>query len=170
MKNLLVCFLFVLLSGCATSWDVALNDSDNKAIMNGQENSARIVDSKAEAISGLNLVAADNPVAVALFQVIKTQAIAGIETPMFEVKKARLNTDNIPEVMKAIRQGIPIITMGSVATTAIENDRGTTHLYSEGGDINMKDSLNRTEVHSVANDDSTASTNSIVDSSEEVDN
>jgi hypothetical protein len=166
MKSTLISLIFIILTGCATPYDVDLNKSDNEAIMSGQSESAWIVNSKAEAISKITLEGSNDPAARALFQVMKAQAIAGIETPMFKVDKATLNTDNVSEVMKTIRQGIPIVTVGRVATTAIENDRGTTHLYSEGGDIDMKDSLNRTEVHSVANDGSEASTENIIDSSE----
>lgn len=166
MKKLLVSLIVLfMLAGCATKWDVKLNKSDNEAIQNGQENSAWIVDSKVAAISQLQLSPGSDDIAIALMEVFKAQAIAGIKTPKFEVKKARLNTDNVPEVMSTIRQGVPFITVGVVATSAIENDRGTTQLSSEGGDITMKDSLNRTEVHSVAIDGSTASTSSTADSS-----
>jgi len=168
MKNILISLVFVLLTGCATAYDVKLNKSDNEAIINGQENSARIVDSKTEAINAIRLPKGTDNVAIALMEVFKAQAIAGIETPMFIVKKARLNTDNVPELLRAISGAIPFVVIGDVATTAIENDRGTTQLFSEGGDINMKDSLNRTEVHSVANDGSTATTTSTIDSSEPI--
>ena len=157
-----------ILSGCATIWDTKLNSSDNTALMNGQENSFWIVDSKTEAIGNIKLSEGSDDVAIALLEVFKAQAIADIETPMFEVKKARLNTDNVPALMSAISSAIPFIVIGEVATTAIENDRGTTQLFSEGGDIDMKDSLNRTEVHSVANDGSSASTTNTANSPDEI--
>jgi len=163
MKTFLFALTLALLSGCATSWDVKLNNSDNDAIKNGQNASSNIVYSKTNAIQSIGLEGSNDPVAVALFQVMKAQAIATIETPMFEVKKARLNTDNVPEVMETIRQGVPIWGTVRVATTAIKNDRGTTVLQSEGGDINMQDSLNRTEVHATAIDGSTAETSNTGD-------
>jgi hypothetical protein len=85
---------------------------------------------------------------------------------MFEVKKARLNTDNVPAVTEMVSGGIPILTMGRVATTTVKNDRGITNLNSEGGDISMKDSLNRKETHSIANDESTSSVTGVDDTSD----
>jgi len=167
MNTLKMIIVLLILSGCATGYDVDLNKADQEAVMSGQEFSYNIVASKTEAITSLKVPEDSGNVAIALMEVFKAQAIAGIATPFFLVEKAKLNTDSVAEVGKTIRHGIPILGMAYVSTTALENDRGTTELYSEGGDITMQDSLNRTEVHSVANDEATASTTSTVDSSNE---
>ena len=119
MKKLIVVLALALaLGGCATGYDVKLNAADQKAVESGQKESAKIVKYQTDAIDKLKLPEGSDSIAMALMEVFKIQAIAGIKATHFKVEKARLNTDNVAEVGKTLRAGIPIIGMVRVTEVA----------------------------------------------------
>lgn len=167
LNKILIGLALIALSGCATAWDTKLYDSYTKGSSNSHEYAFLTVDSKADAIAWLSECKDCTLAEEMLLKVIISRDIASIEAPDFSIDKPTLNTENVKHITDVITSGIPIFGMMRVTESVLENDRGITTLSSDGGDIVMKDSLNRTEVHSVANDGSTASTTATTDTSED---
>ena len=173
-SKILIAFLLIGLSGCATAFDVDLFERYTDSTVEHDKAQRDAMSAQANAIAGLKTIvplsADPRDIALAaMTNIFIAQQIANIEYHKSTVVRPTLNTDNVAEVGRVLRQGIPIFGMMRVSESALENGTGETYIQTnEGGNISLDNTLNRTEVHSVANDSSSASTSSSQDSSKPV--
>ncbi len=161
----------LMLSGCATKWDVALNDGYNGAEVNGQDRSADIMWGKTEALKVVAECPGCTKTEAILLKVIVSGDISRMVAPEFHVKAPTLNTDNVGHVARTIQLGIPIVSMMRVATTSTESGGDTSvNATGENSSIVISDSLGKTTTHNnTMGDESTASTSIEMDQSDQSD-
>jgi len=144
MKNISF-WLFILfaiaslfLGGCATEETVNMADSYNDAYISYIDAESRNVGTKSNAIKEmLTFDCEDNTQACgqvkAMAGMIAAERIAGIKSNPFTLEKHATDVDAQISTVKMIGSGIPFITMGIVATKAIEDDKGTVNNTSDNG-------------------------------------
>ncbi len=143
MKALITAlFAVILLSGCATQKTVDMADSYNAAYEAYAESEADKVDQKATAIKEvMDIDCEDNSQACgavkAMSGMIAAERIAGIKADPFTLDRHATDIDAQIAGIKAIGKGLPVLTMGVVATKAIEDDKGTVNNNAtEGSTVN----------------------------------
>ncbi len=159
-KTILLILLSVFfLSGCATKWDVGLNNGYNDAEINGQNQSAKVVASQTDgAVAIAKNFKGKTDTENALMAVIAIDRVTRIEAPQYHVKAPRLNTDNFKAGADVITGGIPIFGMGYVSKVALEQPRSNSLVTGEG-DIIVSDSMNSTTTHTTSAGESSATSN-----------
>jgi len=152
LKYTLVSLL--LLSGCATAYDVDLWKEHGASVRSGHTSSAKIVEAKTMAISGLSICPEYTHTESILMRVILGGNIERITVPKFIVKAPRLNTDNVEPLTKATVGLAPFLTIERIVDKTA-GEIGDENYSTEGGDIKVS----KTEVHTTtAGDDNNIST------------
>jgi hypothetical protein len=138
MRLILAIFLMVMVTGCATQKTVDMAESYNSAYVAHVANDQMAQAAKSAAIKdAFSYECKDNTeacgVAKALGAVIAAREIAGIQPAIFNLPKHATDVDAQMEAVKVIGKGIPFITMGVVASKAIDSDNGTVNNSADNG-------------------------------------
>ena len=147
MKTLLgLLVLGIMLSGCATPYDVDIAQSNNATVQNHDTRQGEVAAVKARSISSIfdkisqKCEGQDSFACGALLGLSGAMAsrdIAGIETKEYKGPTQKTGVDVQYHTVDAVREGIPIAGMAVVSYKAIDQDKGVvSNTAQEGSTVN----------------------------------